>query len=109
MSQSKIHRRGFLDLGLLFAADAATVRKGRRGGPPPAQKIDLETLKAAPPGVVPAARTVKVERTWDGQRCKIKVVNGGKRPVRLREVVVFSLAHALPPETRLYGESFQML
>jgi alpha-galactosidase len=104
-----LDRRGFLDLGLLFAADAAAGTKGRRAGPPPAPKIDLETLKAAPSRVVPANRTVKVERAWDGARCRIKVVNGGKRAVKVREVVAFSVAHALPPETRLYGESFQML
>src|SRR5262249_26775470 len=38
-----------------------------------------------------------------------KVTNTGKTPVKIREVILFELAHDLPPETRLYGESFQML
>jgi alpha-galactosidase len=37
------------------------------------------------------------------------VVNLGKDPVRVKEVVLFRVPHALPLSTRIYGEGFQML
>jgi alpha-galactosidase len=52
---------------------------------------------------------VRIERTWKGSTCYASVHNSGREPVRLKHIVVFDVAHGLPPETSLYGEGFQML
>jgi alpha-galactosidase len=65
-------------------------------------------LKDAP-GTVIADGDVQLMRDWSGDFCKSRIVNRGASPVRVREVVLFSLRHSLPPETEFYGESFQML
>ena len=52
---------------------------------------------------------LKLWRTWDGDFCAAKLVNSGKLPVRVKEIVLFSTRHELPASTQLYGESFQML
>jgi alpha-galactosidase len=41
--------------------------------------------------------------------CRTRLVNEGKAPVRIKEVVLFTIAHNLPPQTHLYGEGFTML
>src|SRR5262245_49509336 len=41
--------------------------------------------------------------------CRSTVVNRGRTPVRIKEVVLLGRDLELPPETRLYGEGFQML
>src|SRR5215471_6672193 len=75
----------------------------------------LETLRKAPARAVPlnpsesSAKQLEVVRSWDGEFCRAKLVNHGKQSVRVKEVVQFDEAHHLPDETRLYGESFQML
>jgi alpha-galactosidase len=68
----------------------------------------------APGGVVladggPAPDTIRLSRQWTGPSCRSRVLNSGRASVHVREVVLFDLAHGLPPETRLYGEGFQML
>ena len=57
----------------------------------------------------PEALGLRVERSWDSGACRSRVTNTSDRPVRLREVVLFTGALALPPETGFYGEGFQML
>jgi alpha-galactosidase len=52
---------------------------------------------------------VRLLRTWNGDFCTARLVNGGKQPVRVKEVVLFSILHRLPASTELYGEGFQML
>jgi alpha-galactosidase len=52
---------------------------------------------------------MRLTRVWDGPLCRSRLVNTGRQPVRLKEVVLFDVEHALPPETKLYGEGFQML
>jgi len=74
----------------------------------------LENLRNARAKVVPVnpvdnAMNVEVVRSWDGDVCRARIVNHGKQPVRVKEVVLCETAHHLPDETRLYGESFQML
>jgi alpha-galactosidase len=81
-------------------------------GPP--TMLTLDALQHSPAAVVTAEGTeappgVKVVRTWSGSLCRSRVVNDGKTPVRLREVVLFDVPHAYPPETHLYGEGFTML
>ncbi len=52
---------------------------------------------------------ITVSRRWEGGFCAPRVMNRGKRAVRVKEVVLFSVRHNLLADTKLYGESFQML
>jgi alpha-galactosidase len=75
--------------------------------------LTLEAVKRAPAKVVPAegAETppeVKVVRDWSGPLCRSRIVNEGKKPIRVKEIVLFDLPHVLPPEAGLYGEGFTM-
>jgi alpha-galactosidase len=74
--------------------------------------LDLATVKRAPGRVVPMdpnAAGVELRRDWKDGFCTSRVINRADHGIRIREVVLFSFPHNLPPETRLYGESFQML
>jgi alpha-galactosidase len=78
------------------------------------QGLDLDAVKAAAWRVVPAREgagvdAVRLTRSWDGALCRSRLTNGGRDPVRVREAVLFDLSLGLPPETKLYGEGFQML
>ena len=71
-------------------------------------------VRNAPSGVVPLVSgadvsRVKVERRWTGDVCQSRVVNQGRDPVKIKEVVLFDLQLPLPATTKLYGEGFQML
>ncbi len=59
------------------------------------------------PGV--DAAQVALSREWQGSACTLRLTNVSNAPVSPREVVLFRLPHALPPETGLYGEGFSML
>ena len=52
---------------------------------------------------------LRLSRKWNGDFCSARLVNGGKQPVRVKEVVLFSIKYELPAKTQLYGEGFQML
>jgi alpha-galactosidase len=52
---------------------------------------------------------LKLTRNWSGNLCRSRLTNAGPAPVRAQQIVLFDISHTLPPETRLYGESFQML
>ncbi len=62
---------------------------------------------AADGTAAPAA--VQLTRTWNEGRCQFVLRNTGSTPVALKEVVLFEVRHALPRETPVYGEGFQML
>ena len=71
-----------------------------------------EAIRKAPGSVVAVegdASTIRLDRQWSGDFCQGSIVNEGTRPVRIKEVVLFAVTHALPPETPFYGEGFQML
>src|SRR5258708_7081127 len=81
----------------------------------PAAGLSAAAVKASPSRLMPVdpndpgANDLVLSRDWTGAFCQSKITNRGKSSVRLREIILFSIAHQLPPETRLYGESFQML
>ncbi len=52
---------------------------------------------------------VKIVREWTDGVCRSRLVNEGRVPVRIKEVTLCDIPHALPPETLLYGEGFTML
>ena len=73
-----------------------------------------EKLRATPGKVVPAiagegTEKVELRRSWDGNLCRLKLINHGGRKVRIKQVIVCEARHDLPDDTGLYGESFQML
>jgi alpha-galactosidase len=102
-------------LGLALASPLAAVFSPRglaREGK--AEGLDRSLVAGSPGRVVgeggaEAPAQVKLVREWRGAICRSRVFNRGRAGVRLKEVVLFDIAHRLPPETRLYGEGFQML
>lgn len=105
---SAITRRDLLALAI--ASPAASLLQ--RGGSVPV-RLDLKTLSASPSRTVTtsgdAASDVDIERTWTGPVCRSRVVNRGRSPVRVAEVVLFDVPVQMPQATHLYGEGFQML
>ena len=98
----------------LVGASPFLGRGAVRASPRSPGGLDLEAVKAAPWRLVPAVEGgslagVQVTRAWQGPVCRSAVVNTGPSPARIREVVVLDVPHALPGETGLYGEGFQML
>jgi alpha-galactosidase len=81
-----------------------------------AHGLTFERVRTSPSRLVlagtdrPEARDrVELTRAWDGEFCAPVLVNRGPAPVRVKEIVLFAIPHDLPPDTALYGESFQML
>jgi hypothetical protein len=107
----KMTRRAVLRL----VAAGPLLRIGRADADPRRPRgLGLDIVKAAPWRVVPAGDApgvdaVRLTRSWDGALCRSRLTNSGREPVRLREVVLFDVSLGLPPETKLYGEGFQML
>ncbi|RAJ87346.1 alpha-galactosidase [Chitinophaga dinghuensis] len=56
-----------------------------------------------------APASVKLFRTWNNEVCNIRIVNTGSTSIRLKEVVLGSVAKVLPGSTPFYAEGFQML
>jgi alpha-galactosidase len=52
---------------------------------------------------------VQLATTWLAAYCRPRMTNRTTRAIRIKEVVVFDVALAMPSETSLYGEGFQML
>jgi alpha-galactosidase len=76
--------------------------------------LTLDAVRRASSSVVasedvPAPAEVKVVRDWSGPLCQARLVNEGKKPVQVKEVILFDIPHAYPAETHLYGEGFTML
>jgi alpha-galactosidase len=100
-------------LRLVGAAPLLSIRRGRAAAGR-AGTLDLESLKSCAWRVIVAGdgsgvEALRLTRSWDGPLCRSRLVNIGREPVRIKEVVLFDAAHALPPETEIYGEGFQML
>jgi alpha-galactosidase len=80
---------------------------------PLVQALDRQRFRSAPGAVIGVDGVpidgVDLVREWDARFCRSRVVNQTGRPVRLKEVVLFDVDLKLPPQTRLYGEGFQML
>ena len=56
-----------------------------------------------------ASDSLVLLREWEGTICKSELQNRSSKPVRIHSVVLFSIPHSLPLDTRIYGEGFQML
>ena len=77
--------------------------------------LDLRSFINAPSAVIPTSdsqnvKQVKLVREWKNRFCNSRLINQGKDPVRIKEVVLFDLSlSSLPQTSNLYGEGFQML
>ncbi len=56
-----------------------------------------------------APDSLTLAKLWEGAVCRSELQNKGSEPVRIHSVILFSIPHSLPPDTRIYGEGFQML
>jgi alpha-galactosidase len=113
MTPKKLTRREVLHLALAspLMASLSDWTLTQSGNP---IRLDQQSLYKAPSAIIPAGDAVDLKqvhllRPWRGPVCRSRLVNRGKRPVSIKEVVLFDLKLDLPPATRLYGEGFQML
>jgi alpha-galactosidase len=74
----------------------------------PAASLDVWTAKPEIRSVEPAA-ALKLSGERSGDFYLARLTNTGKTPVHVNEIALFRIAHDLPGNTALYGESFQML
>jgi alpha-galactosidase len=82
--------------------------------PSRAGSLDIEAFSRASwrvtgAGGTGAPSTIRLTRAWEGTRCHLELANKGSEPIALAEAVLFDVGHALPANTPLYGEGFQML
>jgi alpha-galactosidase len=111
-SKTTLTRREVLNLALasplLASLPSTSAAQGSQ-----ASGLDRQAFLNAPGFATPIGgddvSKVEVIRRWNGARCVSRLVNHGKTPARVKEVVLFDLRASLPPETRIYGEGFQML
>jgi alpha-galactosidase len=101
---------------LLFTVIVTIAVAGVIGDELTAATLTLDGVRSSPSRIVlangetaAASDRLEVTRKWNGELCASTIVNRGSQPVRIKEVVLFSIQHALPPGTALYGESLQML
>jgi alpha-galactosidase len=85
-----ISRRAFLGMTALAGARLAARSPADRG------------VAQHPPGA-------ELEREWNGPFLRARLVNRGRMPIPVHDVVVHEQSIPLPPESALYGEGFQML
>jgi alpha-galactosidase len=64
-------------------------------------KTDIRSVESSAP--------LKLISDHNGDLYRAHLTNTGTSPVHVREVALFRIAHDLPGDTALYGESFQML
>jgi alpha-galactosidase len=109
MDTSMTSVKRFLIVALLFAvAGLATALAGQ--GPPSV----LDAVRDAPATVITAEGAkapdhIRVVREWSGSFCRSRLVNDGKTPIKIKQVILFDVTHNYPPTTHLYGEGFTML
>ena len=80
---------------------------------PLAQALNRQPLRASRGRVIAAgggdASGVELVTDWAGDACRSRVINRTRAAIRIKEVVLFDVELAMPAETALYGEGFQML
>lgn len=55
------------------------------------------------------ATSIKIVKKWQGNSCVTTITNTSKKPVNLKEVVLFKAAKQFAPTTPIYAEGFQLL
>ena len=77
--------------------------------------LTAERLRNSAYRVVPThpdrddASAIELSREWNGNLCQSRLTNRSGQTVRVKEVVLFTGRHGLPPESGIYGEGFTML
>jgi alpha-galactosidase len=106
---AKPSRRAFLQVALASPALAGLASVGRAGRP----GLDRLALVRSPASAIgidgTQAAEIEVVRNWNGPFCSARAVHRGRAAVRLNEIVLFDVPLTVPPDTRFYGEGFQML
>lgn len=107
-------RRELLCLALASPLVGAFPASAASAQPDPITRLNKQAFVNAGTRIIPAdgaqsIEAIRLDRRWTGTICNAKLTNTGKTPVRIKEVVLFEIPHALSPGTRLYGEGFQML
>jgi len=90
-----VNRRDFLGLAALPLAQAI-------GGDAPSDAAAVDSAGTLLPNV-------RLLRRVDGAFTELRLVNRGRSPVRVKDVVAFDADLHLPADTAIYGEGFQML
>src|SRR5579885_1136951 len=75
---------------------------------PAAPHLDVWSAKSEIRSVESGA-ALRLTGERNGDLYRARLTNSGSTPVHVREVALFRIAHDLPDDTALYGESFQML
>jgi hypothetical protein len=104
---SPSRRMGAVCCVLVASAWLPTAFAGSAGG------LTLDSFRNAQALVVSGekggtSQNLKVITEWNGAFCRPRLVNQGKVAVRVKEVILFDLAHSYPGTTPLYGEGFTM-
>lgn len=103
--QARPHRRTFCKLTGMAAMTAWL--DGRADAASPLQAAHGSAMDENGSAVAPDK--VRIHLRWRGEVCRPQITNVSATRVRLRQVVLLEYTHSLPPETAIYGESFQML
>jgi alpha-galactosidase len=112
--KNKITRRDILRLALVSPLATAVLPAVNFGQAGRIRQLNRQVFFSAPSKIVPLDENqdtskLKLNREWQGAVCRLSLTNNGQNPVRVREITLFDIRHDLAPETKLYGEGFQML
>ena len=92
----------------VFLLAATQLLAGRINGDPV-----IEAIRHSAPVVLQSSgsttKEVELVRQWSGSACRLELVNHSASAISLKEVVLFTAARLFPPDTKIYGEGFQML
>ncbi len=53
--------------------------------------------------------TLRLTRSWNGPVCAATLVNGGAEPAQVKEIALWRARMPFAPDTRVYGEGYNML
>jgi alpha-galactosidase len=104
ITQRFMNRRELLRLALGSPVCFASLTRSQGQG-----RLSLQSIASSPATIVPSNDAVELTRQWNGPLCRTRLINHGRQPVKIKEVVLFSFPLNMPPSTKLYGEGFQML
>src|SRR6185295_4867540 len=105
-SRAMMTRREFVAVAAAAAGWSAR-GVGRAAGQSFGAAADARARAIGVDGTI--AASVEIVRDCDGSYCRARAVNRGSSAVRVKEIVLFDMPLAMPPQTALYGEGFQML
>ncbi|HUE83158.1 MAG TPA: glycoside hydrolase family 36 protein [Pyrinomonadaceae bacterium] len=109
----RISRRDILRLGVVSPLVAVLPVVGQaqhsRAGKFTQRSFTAAASKVAALNESQDISKIELVRKWHGPLCQSAVINQGREPVRVKEIVLFDLPLTHPANTEFYGEGFQML